>query len=197
MGRLVKLFAIILLISAFWSGFVLYRIDAVERMAKPKKADVAIVLGAAVWENEPSPSLRERLDLALQLYRDEYVPFLLVTGGLGEGKQVEEATVMKKYLMDNGVPEDSIIVENQATSTYENLAFSKKLMEDYSFKSALIVSHNYHLARAMDIATQLQIPASPVGTPSNVLFTPFHKAREVFAYTKWKLSDYLPMEKPE
>ncbi|WP_134686291.1 YdcF family protein [Brevibacillus migulae] len=197
MGRLVKLFALLLLIGAFWSGYVLYKIDAVERTAKPKKADVAIVLGAAVWDNQPSPGLRERLDLALDLYRNEYVPFLLVSGGLGEGKQVEEATVMKNYLMENGVPEDSIIVENKATSTYENLANSKQLMEDYSFKTALIVSHSYHLARAMDIAKELQMDAQPVGTPTKALFTPYHKAREVLAFTKWKLSAYIPMEKPE
>lgn len=197
MRRLVKLIALILLISAFWSGYVLYKIDAVERMAKPKKADVAIVLGAAVWENQPSPGLRERLDLALQLYRDEYVPFLLVTGGLGEGQQVDEATVMKKYLLENGVPEDSIIMETKATTTYENLANSKKLMDEYTFKSALIVTHGYHLARAMDIAKELQVPAEPVGVSSDVLFTPYHKAREILAYTKWKLSPYLPMEKPE
>ena len=197
MGRLIKLFALLLLIGAFWSGYVLYKIDAVERTAKPKKADVAIVLGAAVWDNQPSPGLRERLDLALELYRNEYVPFLLVSGGLGEGKQVEEATVMKNYLMENGVPEDSIIVEDKATSTYENLANSKQLMADYSFETALIVSHTYHLARAMDIAKELEIAAQPVGTPTKTLFTPYHKAREILAFTKWKLSAYIPMEKPE
>ncbi|HZG16328.1 MAG TPA: YdcF family protein [Candidatus Bathyarchaeia archaeon] len=197
MGRLIKLFALLLLIGAFWSGYVLYKIDAVERTAKPKKADVAIVLGAAVWDKQPSPGLRERLDLALDLYRNEYVPFLLVSGGLGEGKQVEEATVMKNYLMENGVPEDSIIVEDKATSTYENLANSKQLMADYSFETALIVSHSYHLARAMDIAKELEIAAQPVGTPTKALFTPYHKAREILAFTKWKLSAYIPMEKPE
>jgi len=197
MGRLIKLFALLLLIGAFWSGYVLYKIDAVERTAKPKKADVAIVLGAAVWDNQPSPGLRERLDLALELYRNEYVPFLIVSGGLGEGKQIEEATVMKNYLMENGVPEDSIIVEDKATSTYENLANSKQLMADYSFETALVVSHSYHLARAMDIAKVLEIAAQPVGTTTKALFTPYHKAREILAFTKWKLSAYIPMEKPE
>jgi uncharacterized SAM-binding protein YcdF (DUF218 family) len=196
-NRLVKLIALLLLLAAFWFGYVLYRIDAVERTARPQKADVAIVLGAAVWGTQPSPGLRERLDLALRLYQQEYVPFILVSGGLGEGKQIDEATAMKNYLLEKGVPEDSIIIENQARTTYENLLFSKKLMDDYAFRSALIVSHGYHLARAVDMAKELKMDAHPVGVDSHVLFTPFHKAREVFAYTKWKLSAYFPIEKPE
>ncbi|NGQ94818.1 YdcF family protein [Brevibacillus sp. SYP-B805] len=197
MNRVVRFAALLVLLFAFWFGYVLYKIDAVERMAEPKKADVAIVLGASVWGDQPSPGLRERLDLALSLYQEGYVPFLLVSGGLGEGKKVEEAVVMKNYLMEKGVPEDSIIVENKARSTYENLAFSQKLMEDYGFKTALVVSHGYHLARAVDMAKELGMDVHPVGAKSNVLYTPYYKAREVFAYTKWILSEYLPMEKPE
>ncbi|MCK9907436.1 YdcF family protein, partial [Frankia sp. Cpl3] len=65
----------------------------VEKAAVPRKADVAIVLGAAVWDGGPSPGLKERLNEALLLYKQQYVPYLIVSGGLGDGKEVDEATV--------------------------------------------------------------------------------------------------------
>lgn len=193
--RLLRFLVFILFVSLIWSGYVLRQISDVEKAAVPRKADVAIVLGAAVWDEAPSPGLKERLNEALLLYKEQYVPFLIVSGGLGDGKEVDEATVMKKYLVENGVPEERIILENQARSTFQNLEFSKELMEKHSLQTALVVSHDYHLARALDMAHALHITAYPVGVKSAVLVEPYHKAREVLAYTKWKLSAYLPLSR--
>jgi uncharacterized SAM-binding protein YcdF (DUF218 family) len=171
-----------------WFGFVLWRISQVEKQAAPRPADVMIVLGAAVWGELPSPGLRERLDQALSLYRQGYAPYLIVTGGLGEGKTIDEATVMKRYLVEHGVPAERILLENKARDTYENLLYSKALMDEHSLHTALIVSHGYHLARATEIAETLGITAYPVKVESHVLLIPYYKTREVLAYTKWHLS---------
>jgi uncharacterized SAM-binding protein YcdF (DUF218 family) len=171
-----------------WIGFVLWRIAQVEKQAVPRPADVAIVLGAAVWGERPSPGLRERLDQALYLYRQGYTPYLIVTGGLGEGKTIDEATVMKRYLVEQGVPEERVLLENKARDTYENLLYSKALMVEHSLHTALLVSHGYHLARAMEMAETLGITAYPVKVESHVLLIPYYKTREVLAYTKWHLS---------
>lgn len=186
--RLLTWSAVCLAAAALWSGYVLWRIDQTSRNAAPQKADAAIVLGAAVWGDQPSPGLRERLDLALRLYKEGYVPTLIVTGGLGDGKGVTEALVMRSYLVEQGVPADRILMESEATNTYENLLFSRQVMQQNSLHSALVVSHDYHLARAMDMAQALGISAHPVGVKSNVLYRPYHLAREVLAYTKWRLS---------
>ncbi len=182
------LFAAILIL---WCGYALYHINQVEQTATARKADVAIVLGAAVWGEEPSPGLRERLDQALWLYDNHYVPMLLVSGGLGDGKKITEAAAMKRYLVEHGVPEERILLESQARSTFENLAFSKPIMAEHGLRSALIVSHGFHLARALDMAETLDMTAYPVGTASRVLVIPYHKAREVLAFTKWKLDSLL------
>ncbi|CAJ1003625.1 MAG: YdcF family protein [Brevibacillus sp.] len=180
--------AVCLAAAALWAGYVLWRIDQTSRSAAPQKADVAIVLGAAVWGDQPSPGLRERLDLALQLYREGYVPTLIVSGGLGDGKGVTEAQVMRNYLVEQGVPADRILMESEATNTYENLLFSRQIMQQNGLHSALVVSHDYHLARAMDMTRALGISAHPVGTKSNVMYRPYHLVREVLAYTKWRLT---------
>jgi len=190
--RLLLAVLLVLILLVIWFSYVWWNISRTEKAAIPRQADVAIVLGAAVWGEHPSPGLRERLNLALSLYREGYVPYLLVSGGLGEGKTVHEATVMKRYLKEQGVPEERILLENQARNTYENLLYSQRLMAQHQMESALIVSHGYHLARAMAIAKTLGIPAHPVGAKSHVLVIPYHKTREALAYTKWHLSRLWP-----
>lgn len=185
-----------LLLICGWIGYVWMQILQVNQQAGPQQADVAIVLGAAVWGDRPSPGLRERLDTALQLYREGYVPRIIVSGGLGEGKLLSEAAVMREYLIAQGIPAEAILIEDQATSTYENLLFSKALMEQHGLKTALIVSHTYHLARAIDMAAELGIAAHPVGAASHVLNLPYHTTRETLAYTLWKLSAVWPFDEP-
>ncbi len=186
--RIFRILAACIVILGCWSGYLLWKIERTIQEAVPRKADVAIVLGAGVWGDRPSPGLRERLDQAVELYREGYVPYLLVTGGLGEGKTSTEAAVMRNYLVEQGVPEDRIFMEHQARDTYENLLFSKEIMQQHGLSQALVVSHDYHLARAVDMAESMEIDASPVGVKSHVLYGPYHKAREVLALTKWHLS---------
>ncbi|MFY0542955.1 YdcF family protein [Brevibacillus sp. H7] len=189
--RFLFLLLVVLALLFIWFGYVLWRISQVEKAAQPRHADVAIVLGAAVWGEGPSPGLRERLDQALALYQRGFVPYLLVTGGVGEGKTISEAAVMQRYLMEQGVPEERILLENEARDTYQNLKYSKQLMEKHELQSALIVTHGYHLARALEMAKSLGITAYPVAVKSHVLKIPYYKTREVLAYTKWHLSQYI------
>ncbi|MBO8163722.1 MAG: YdcF family protein [Brevibacillus sp.] len=179
------------LVLIAWCGYVLYQIEQVEKHAEAHKADVAIVLGAAVWGDRPSPGLRERLDKAYWLFEQGYTPYLLVTGGIGEGTQVSEAEVSRQYLIEKGVPEENILVEDQSTSTYENLRNSLPLMVQHQLQTACIVSHGYHLARALEIAETLNIDAHPVAAPTSTLNILYHKAREVLAYSKWKLDQLV------
>lgn len=179
--RMRLLLAVMIGIGGIWFVYVWQQIDQTVQEAMPRHADVGIVLGAAVWGEGPSPGLRERLDYALWLYQNDYVPYLLVSGGLGEGKQVTEASVMKAYLVRRGVAPEHILMEPRATNTYENLLYSQQVMQENNKRSALIISHDYHLARAMTIADSLGMIASPAGTASHVLYEPYYKTREVLA----------------
>lgn len=188
MRRMWFLLATIFIAAAVWFACLWQMIDRTVQEAGPRHADVGIVLGAAVWGERPSPSLRERLDCALQAYRDGYVRYLLVTGGTGEGKTLSEAEVMRAYLIEQDVPEEAILLEEKATSTYENLLFSQEVMDEYDLETALLISHDFHLARALYIAEDLEIPASPLGTKSQVLSTTYYKAREVLALAHWQFT---------
>ncbi|USG64412.1 YdcF family protein [Brevibacillus ruminantium] len=185
-----RILGICLLLFGCWSAYLLWKMDRTIQEAVPRKADVAIVLGAAIWGDRPSPGLRERLDEGLKLFQEGYVSYLLVSGGLGEGKTQTEAAVMRNYLVEQGVPAERILLEPKSSDTYENLLFSKEVMQEHGLSRALVVSHDYHLARAIDMAHSLEMDATPVGVTSHVLYGPYHKAREVLALTKWHLSPF-------
>lgn len=185
--KLLLVSVILFAMASIWCGYNFYLIQRTIDEAAPRQADVGIVLGAAVWGDRPSPGLSERLNYALWLYNQGYVKVLLVSGGLGEGKKVTEAEAMRTYLLEKGVPADAILIEDKARSTYENLLFSQQVMEKAHLKNALIISHDYHLARAKKMADSLQLPATVAGVQSQVLYAPYHKMREVLALTVWEL----------
>lgn len=177
---------VLILMGIMWSGYVYYQINRAESTVT-EKADVGIILGASMWGDKPSPGLRERLEHGLKLYEDGLYKSIIVSGGLdAPGLKYTEAEGMRNYLVANGVPEQDIILENEATSTYENLLFSKRIMKERGFESAIIVTHDYHGTRSLEVANTLgyENPALSI-TTSTVLPMVKHKSREVLAYTKW------------
>jgi uncharacterized SAM-binding protein YcdF (DUF218 family) len=174
-------------------GVLYARIAAFEAASSgvsPERADVGIVLGAALWNDRPSPALRERLDHAIALYRSGVVSRLIVSGGLDdEGATITEAEGMRNYLLEQGIPDHDIFMERASRSTVENLLFSRAIMDDEGWDSAVIVTHDYHGARAADIAASLDFdPVQVSVTESRVLNMTFHRLREVLAFAKWELT---------
>ncbi|MDR6226268.1 YdcF family protein [Desmospora profundinema] len=151
-----------------------------------EKRDVAIVLGAALWEEEPSPALRERLEAALQLYEEGLVEVLVLSGGEGNDG-ISEAEGMKRYLAAKGIPAESLLLENQAANTWENLHYSQWIIQQAGATEVYLVTHDYHMKRAMEMAKRIQMDAVPVPVHSRVLFTPYHKTRESLAFVKFRL----------
>lgn len=176
-----------------WFLFVQFRIELAERREKPVHAEVGIVLGAALRNDAPSPALKERLDYAYKLYKKKRFPKLIVSGGLDHnGSSLTEAQGMKRYLMKLGVPADAIIEENKSVDTFQNLEFSQKLMKAKGWSRAVIITHHYHGARALDMAQYLNYDHPALGTTSShVLFMPYHRSRETLAYTKWEMDKLL------
>lgn len=192
-GRWRLLALVILLAGTVWVGYVQWFIHSVERAPIKNRGDVGIVLGAALWNGEPSPGLRERLDHALQLYREGWFDRFIVTGGYDHpGAEWTEAEGMQRYLNAQGVPHEDIVLENAARSTYENLYFSGQIMASRGWEQAIIVTHSYHGARALDIAKFLDYAEPVVSvTDSDVMNMVWHKGRETLAFTKWQLDKLL------
>lgn len=146
---------------------------------KPVKSDCIIVLGCQVYGTVPSPFLKCRLEEGLKLYREGYGRFIIVSGGKGAGEDIPEAAAMRDYLVSIGAPPAAIIIEDQASSTYENILYSKKKMDEYDLKDAVIVSNKYHLKRASLIAEKEGMEASYSG-----IFVSGHEGQELKGFLR-------------
>lgn len=120
--------------------------------AKPQPgADYLIILGAQ-WKPEgPSEVLRRRLDKAVEYLRENPDTVVIVSGGQGSNEPISEAAGMRQYLVNAGISDEKILVEDQSTNTMENLVFSSRLL-DKENDSIVIVTNNFHMFRAMQIA---------------------------------------------
>jgi uncharacterized SAM-binding protein YcdF (DUF218 family) len=184
---------LLIFLSIIWVVYTQWQVQRSPHSPLPASADTGIVLGASLRNDIPSPGLQERLDLALKLYREGRFKHIIVSGGLDHnGSKLTEAEGMRLYLIHQGVPDSVIHLEPEATSTYENLLYSKRIMDKSGWKSAIIMTHDFHGARSLDIAHTLGIKQPAIATTgSQVLFMPYHEARETLAYSKWQIDKLL------
>ena len=125
-----------------------------------------VILGAGVNGTVPSLALKNRLDSAVQYLHAHPQTVCIVSGGQGAGEEISEALCMYNYLTAQGIGKERVWMEDQATSTRENLAFSLSLIESKTGSRPTrigILSSEYHLYRAGLVAKELGI--SPIGIP--------------------------------
>ena len=113
--------------------------------------DHVIVLGAQVRGTEPSRALRRRLDRAAAVAAENPDAVLILSGGKGGGEDISEAECMRNYLLEAGVEEAKMVLEDRSTSTQENLLFSDRLTGCSKGKCG-IISNDFHICRALLMA---------------------------------------------
>lgn len=129
-------------------------------------ADVAIVLGAAIEGDQPSPVFRERILHGIALWRSGRVRRILFTGGFGPELNIAESEVARRLALAEGVPANAILSEAKSRTTRQNLVEAQGVMKTAGLSSALIVSDPLHLYRSMAMAKGLNLPARPSATPT-------------------------------
>ena len=145
--------------------------------------DVVIVLGAGLRGEDVGRPLASRLDTAILYWRQNPDAHIIVCGGLGSGAIITEAEAMARYLTARGIPPERIILEDRSTSTYENLKFAKEILDAYfpdGFR-AVVVSNDFHIYRAVQIARQAGIEAGHLGAPTTWYTWPMNYLREMLA----------------
>jgi vancomycin permeability regulator SanA len=112
-----------------------------------KTADLAVVLGNKVnTDGTLSERLEKRLACGLELYKNKRVKKILVSGGLGK-EGFYEGSKMKEYLIKNGVPDTSVIVDDYGNNTIATVDNTLKLKDSLKFTSLIVVSQYFHLTR--------------------------------------------------
>ena len=114
--------------------------------------NVAVVLGAAVWShNQPSPSLKARLNKAIELFKDSVVNYIQLTGSNAPG-ELSEARVAFNYLLKKRINPEKVWIEEKTTSTSEQIHFIRnELINKKKIKNIILISAPYHLMRAKEI----------------------------------------------
>lgn len=145
-------------------------------------ADCILVLGASVYSNNtPSPMLKDRLDMSNYLYNNSYVKKILVSGD-HRSDEYDEVNVMKKYLVDHGIPSSDIFKDHEGIDTYKSLYRAKNV---YGVKRVIIVTQKYHLYRAIYIARKLDLQVVGIASEGNNYNGQFYREiREFFARIK-------------
>lgn len=147
--------------------------------------DAVVVLGAAVHGRELSNTLVRRLDVALDYHRRNPSALVVVSGGQGPQEDVPEAVAMRQYLLDHGVPGELIVAEDRSTSTEENFANTKALLDQRlpAGYRVVFVTDEFHVYRAGGIAAAAGLVANHASSRTPWYFWASNYLRETVAVT--------------
>ena len=180
------------LIVVFWSlvsvsvalfGVLLGMIVHGQSVGPQENADYLIVLGAGLRGDRPSLVLRNRIEAAAKYLAENPGSKVVVSGGQGPDELISEAEAMRRALAGMGIEEERILMEDQSTSTHENLTFSKAYIPDGA--SVVIVTSRFHVYRACHLARESGYTSvSGLGAKNVRWLNPTNYLRECMAVFK-------------
>ena len=137
--------------------------------------DYMLILGCKIKEDGSlTPLLKGRVDRAIE-FRNEQLKttgkdlIFVPSGGRGNDEIISEATAMKNYLLEHGIKEKNILVENKSKNTYENIKFSNKLINNKKTNIGFSTT-NYHVMRAGLIATEQGLKYDGIGSKTKTYY---------------------------
>ncbi len=157
----------------------IFMISAANR--PPDGDTTVIVLGCKVRGEEPSLMLRQRIMAAYRFLDQNPSSMCIVSGGQGADELISEAESMKRVLVEQGISEDRIILEDRSTGTDENIRFSLEKMNEYGISgSVTIVTNEFHQLRAKLIADKYGLESYSVSARTSLWLLPTYWLREWF-----------------
>lgn len=153
-------------------------------LPKGQLYDVAIVL-TGITDNIKKPQDRvyfskgaERITTPLIFYKKGIVKKILISGGTGSSNSTAQAEseLLKRFLLDNGVPQEDIIVENQSKNTRQNAVNTYKELQNHpELKTKLLVTSSFHMNRSIACFEKVGLVFTPYpvdfySTNSNLTF---------------------------
>lgn len=166
----------------FLSAYFLYQFN------RPRlNQDFIIVLGSGLKGDKVPPLLANRIDKAIAFYRKQEAvttpPTLILSGGKGSDEQVSEAHAMQAYAVEKGVPIEHTIQENRSTNTYENMVFSKQIMDKLrgGKYNSIFSTNSFHLFRAGLFARMAGLSSQGIGAKTAFYYWPNAMLREYIA----------------
>lgn len=169
-----------------------------EQILKPDddyEAQAALVLGAYVTPNGYlCDMLRDRVETAVELYQAGKVKKLLMSGDHGQ-EAYDEVNHMRRYAEQLGVPAEDIFMDHAGFSTYDSMYRSRDV---FQVSSAIIVTQEFHLPRAIYIARALGLEAKGYKADKHLYSgIQYNEAREILARNKDFINVHLLKPQPK
>lgn len=169
--RLLRLGTICLLVYLllFKTSFIWFLAEPLKIINIPQYSDVIVVFAGGVGESgKAGQGYEERVKQAVDLYKQGYAPYMIFSTGYIYAFQ--EADVMKVLALSLDVPADAILLEKKAANTYENVKFTKQILDKEGWDSILLVSSPYHMRRVALVFRK-------IAKEFHVTYTPISKSR--------------------
>jgi uncharacterized SAM-binding protein YcdF (DUF218 family) len=181
-------YTVVLLIIILITSFIIIETSIIKDSIKKDdytSTDYIVVLGASVRGTKLSLTLYNRLNVALDYLEEHENSKAILSGGQGPGEDITEAEAMKRYLIENGIDEKRLIMEDKSTSTRENIKNSFEIINGFTTNASVtVITSDFHVYRAKKIASLNGIKVQ--GIPSKT-FPPLiinYYFREYFAVIK-------------
>lgn len=130
----------------------------------PRASDAIIVFAGGVGESgKAGQGYEERVEYAVELYKKGFAKKIIFSSGYKYA--IKEAQIMKALAVSLGISGDSILLEEKAKNTYENVKYTAKMLDDYNWNSALLVTSPYHTKRSSMVFFK-------VSPGKNIIYTP-------------------------
>ncbi|AQY42167.1 YdcF family protein [Bacillus thuringiensis] len=170
-------------VSNFLTAYFLYLFN------RPKhNQDFIIVLGSGLINDKVPPLLASRIDKAIDFYWKQAVvttpPIIIFSGGQGLNENISEAEAMQKYAVEKGIPIEHTVQENRSVNTYQNMFFSKEIMDSLKPNvkyNSIFTTNNFHLFRAGLYARQAGLDSQGIGAKTAFYYWPNAMIREYVA----------------
>lgn len=166
--KIVQITGIAIIATAvFIVGVISYvrfsNLDKIYNSESVPTADAIIVLGASLKPNgDPSDALMDRLLVGAELFQLDKAPIIIVTGDDGQNR-TNEVSAMRQKLIELGIPDNAIMVDNHGYRTYESC---KRADQVFNIDNAILVTQKFHLVRALYICNNLDV--NSVGVTSDL-----------------------------
>ncbi|MDN3020388.1 ElyC/SanA/YdcF family protein [Streptomyces sp. S.PB5] len=155
--------------------------DRLRTTADVPRTEVAVVFGAGLWNDEPSPYLAHRLDAAAKLYREGRIEVVLVTGD-NSREEYDEPDAMRTYLTEHGVPDRRIVSDYAGFDTWDSCVRAKKI---FGVDEAVLISQDFHIRRAVALCQEAGVRSYGIGVEARHDVTWYYGgAREILAAGK-------------
>lgn len=168
--------ALLIILAAVISVFMVRAANS-----PPKGECTVIVLGCKVRGETPSSMLYYRAMSAYRYLEATPSAVCIASGGQGADELISEAECIKRILLEKGIAEERIILEDKSTSTEENIRFSLQKMEEYGISGSVALATNeFHQLRAQMIAESRGVESFSLTSHTLDYLLPTYWLREWF-----------------